>query len=263
MALEKAEAVVLRMYNWSESSRTAIFFTDRFGKLPLVDKGGRSAKSRRGRLMLFAHLEITFYKSQKETNGYLSDCHIVREFSVEKEGSLGRLAYGSAASELLNLLLPEHEAQTALFRYFLRYLEKITATDKQYLPALFAAFFLRTMSQLGYHPSLAFCVGCQREAEELMASSGKVHFSPERGGVVCPACQKPGEYYIGLSVEQLRLLSVLQRASLDEAATVPIGFGEASLLVETLTKFVKYHSGLVSDIKSLEFLDKLKSSHLT
>jgi hypothetical protein len=88
-------------------------------------------------------------------------------------------------------------------------------------------------------------------------------FSPERGGLVCPSCQKPGEYYIGLSPDQLRLLSVLQRASLDEAATVAIGFQEASLLVETLTKFVKYHSGLISDIKSLGFLDKLKSSQLT
>ena len=263
MALEKSEAVVLRMYNWSESSRTVIFFTDRFGKLPLVDKGGRSAKSKRGRLMLFAHLEISFYKSEKQTSGYLADCHVIREFSIEREGSLGRLAYGSAATELLNLLLPEQEAQTSLFHYLLLYLDKVSVVDKQYLPALFAAFLLRSMSQLGYHPSLAYCAGCRRESEEFMSRGSRIVFSPERGGVICPACQKPGEYYIGLSAEQLRLFSVLQRASLDEAATVPIGFGEASLLVETLTRFVKYHSGLISDIKSLEFLDKLKSSHLT
>jgi len=263
MALEKSEAVLLRMFNWSESSRTALFFTERYGKLPLVDKGGRSVKSRRGRLMSFAHLEVSFYKSEKQTTGYLSDCDILEEFSVEKEGSLGRLAYGSAASELLNLLLPEQEAQPALFRYFLRYLGKVSEIDKQYLPALFIAFFLRTMSQLGYHPSLSYCVGCSREVEKIEATPGKVMFSPERGGLVCPACQKPGECYIGLSAAQLRLMAVLQRASLDEAATVPINFQEASLLVETLTKFVRYHSGLVSDIKSLEFLDKLKSSQLT
>ena len=56
---------------------------------------------------------------------------------------------------------------------------------------------------------------------------------------------------------------MLQRASLEEGATVPIAFGEASLLIEALTKFLKYHSGLNSDIKSLEFLDKLKNSQLT
>lgn len=263
MALEKSEAVLLKMFNWSESSRTAVFLTQRFGKMPLVDKGGRSAKSKRGRLMSFAHLEISFYKSEKQTTGYLSDCDILEEFSVEKEGSLGRLAYGSAAAELLNLLLPEGEAQPALFAYFLRFLRQVSDAGKQFLPAIFVAFYLRTMSQLGYHPSLGFCTGCRKEAEKIEPGDGQMMFSPERGGLVCPSCQKPGEYYIGLSAEQLRLLSVLQRASLDEAATVPIGFQEASLLVDTLTKFLKYHSGLISDIKSLKFLDKLKSSQLT
>jgi len=263
MALEKSEAVVLRTYNWSESSRTAVFFTDRFGKLPLVDKGGRSAKSKRGRLIPFAHLEITFYKSEKQTSAYLRDCDIIREFSLEKPGTLGRLAYGSAASELLLLLLPEGEAQPVLFAYLLRYLARISESDRQYLPAIFIGFFLRTMSQLGYHPSLAYCVGCSKDLEDIAAVRGKLMFSPERGGLVCSSCQKPGEYYIGLSVQQARLLSVLQRASLDEAATVPLGFKEASLLVEALAGFVKHHSGLISDIKSLEFLDKLKSSQLS
>ncbi len=263
MALEKSEAVVLKTYNWSESSRTAVFFTARFGKVALVDKGGRSAKSKRGRLMPFAHLEVTFYKSEKQVSAYLRDCDIIREFSLEKSGSLGRLAYGSAASELLWLLLPEGEPQPALFVYFLRFLDKIAEQEKQFLPALFISFFLRTMSQLGYHPSLAYCTGCSKGQEEIAPTGGKLMFSAERGGLICPSCQKPGEYYIGLSVQQARLLSVLQRASLDEAATVPLGFQEATLLVDTLTKFVKHHSGLVSDIKSLEFLDKLKSSQLS
>lgn len=263
MALEKSEAVVLRMFNWSESSRTAVFFTERLGKIPLVDKGGRSAKSKRGRLLPMAHLELTFYRSEKQSNGYLSSTEVVREFSVEQDGSLGRLAYGSAGCELLNLMLPEGEANAGLFQYFLEYLTKVTSVPKQFLPAVFLAFFLRTMSQLGYHPSLAYCSGCNKESGEIELSGGKIMFSPERGGLVCPACQRPGEYYIGLSREQARLLSVIQRASLDEAATVPISFSEASLLVEALTKFLKYHSGLFSDIKSITFLDKLKDSRIT
>ena len=66
-----------------------------------------------------------------------------------------------------------------------------------------------------------------------------------------------------LSVKQHRLLTKLQQSSLDEAATVAIGFQEAAALVEALAGFLRYHSGLVSDIRSLEFLDKLKKSHLT
>ena len=63
MALEKTEAVVLKAFNWSESSRTVLFFSRRFGRIALVDKGGRSFKSKRGRVTPFAKLEISFYQS--------------------------------------------------------------------------------------------------------------------------------------------------------------------------------------------------------
>jgi hypothetical protein len=56
---------------------------------------------------------------------------------------------------------------------------------------------------------------------------------------------------------------VLQRASLEEAATVPLGYQEATTLVEALGDFLKFHSGLVTDLKSLEFLEKLKNTQLT
>lgn len=263
MPIEKSEAVILRMFNWSESSRTVIFFSDQQGKIPLVDRGGRSLKSKRGRLLRFARLELTYYRSEKETSGYISDCELVESFSVEGEGSLGRLAYGSAACELLYLLLPEDQTQPALYGYFIQFLRKLGVVDKQYLPAQFLTFLLRSMSFLGYHPSVDFCVGCRKENGKIDLVNGERRFSPERGGLVCPTCQRAGEYYIGLSTEQLRILSALQRASLDEAARVALGYQETSLLLEVLTKFLKYHSGLVSDLKSLEFLDKLKKAHLS
>lgn len=263
MALEKSQAVVLKMFNWSESSRTVLFFTDRFGKLALIDKGGRSLKTKRGRLQPFARLEITFYSSQKESSGYLSDVDTQRVYSLDRDGELGRLAYASAACELMYLLLPDEEAQSSLYRYFLTFLERMESSPKRALPALFLTFFLRSMSLLGFHPSVAYCVVSGVEAEKIVPESGRIMFSPKRGGLVSPACQKPGEYYIGLSVDQVKTLSVLQRASLEEAATVPLGFEDATYLVEVLGDFLKFHSGLISDLKSLEFLQKLKNAHLS
>ena len=85
-------------------------------------------------------------------------------------------------------------------------------------------------------------------------------FSPERGGFVCKTCQKPGEGYIPVSFEGARLLQILQRASLDEAASLPIGYQKAAGLLDVLTRFLKYHAGLTSYLKSLAFLEKLKNS---
>ena len=140
MSLEKSEAILLKAYNWSESSRTVVFFSVDYGRIALVDKGGRSMKSRRGRILPFARMEISFYHSQKETSGYVREIELIEAFSFEDNGSLGRLAYASAASELLNLLLPEEEPQQLLYHYFASFLKLVEKSDKKALPSLFVAF---------------------------------------------------------------------------------------------------------------------------
>ncbi|MFH1687801.1 MAG: DNA repair protein RecO [bacterium] len=270
MALSKTEAVVLKSFNWSESSRTVVFFTPGYGKLALVDKGGRSMKSRRGRLLPFALLELTFYSSQKETSGYISDVELIAELTFEGDGSLGRLAYGSAACELLYVLAPEEEPLRDLYDYFVSYLKLVDAVDKRSLPGLFLAFLLRTMAHLGYHPSLSNCVVCGKDIlptdidpDTPTDQSEAVAVSVERGGVVCEACQSPGDYYIHLAPRGIYLLRELQQASLREAATVPVGFRRASMVLEVLTKLLSFQSGLKGELKSLEFLQKLRQQTLT
>lgn len=261
MSLEKSEAILLKAFNWSESSRTVVFFSQDFGRIALVDKGGRSFKSKRGRLLPFARMEITFYHSEKETRGYIREVELVQACSLEGEGSLGRLAYASAASELLNLILPEDEPQRSLYGYFASYLAQVERVRKTALPALFTAFYLRALSQLGYHPSLAYCVGCGKELGQF-SDRGELKFAIERGGLVCEACQKPGEYYIGFSYDSYQRLLALQTSSLAEAAEIEVGFAEASRFLDALTKFLASQTGFKSDLKSLGFIDKLKNSQL-
>lgn len=261
MSLEKSEAILLKAFNWSESSRTVVFFTLDFGRLALVDKGGRSIKSRRGRIMPFARQEITFYGSRKETRGYVREVELVEVFSLDREGNVGRLAYASAATELLNLLLPEEEPQEQLYHYFAGFLGHVQSADKRSLASVFVAFYLRVLSQLGYHPSLAYCVSCGKSLDEF-GSSKTVNLAVDRGGIVCGACQRPGDYYIGFSSGSFRRLLRLQTASLDEAAAMVISFNEARSFLEALTSFAASQTGFKSELKSLEFINKLKNSQL-
>ncbi len=263
MPLEKSEAIILKSFNWSESSRMVVFFSEQFGKLKLTDRGGRSMKSKRGRLTPFARLDLTFYLSEKQSGGYISDSEMVELFSLERDGTLGRLAYASAACELLYLLVPEREDQPGLYRYVVSYLRLTDTVDKHSLPSLFICFFLRLLSQLGYHPSLAYCVSSGTPAEEFVPEGADVAFSAERGGIVSPPCQRPGEYYIRLSYAGFHHLKALQTASLAEAAAHRVTFAEAAVILEALAKFVRYQADLPANLKSLEFLDKLKKTHVT
>jgi DNA repair protein RecO (recombination protein O) len=261
MSLETTEAVVLKAFNWSESSRTVVLFTRDFGKLALVDKGGRRINGRRGRLVPFARLEVTFYHSEKESNGYISDVTLVGAYSLEGEGSLGRLAFASAGCELLYQLLSERERQAGLFEYFVTFLGLIETVPKQALAPVFLTFFIRLLSFLGYHPSLGYCVGCGKGEGELVNGDGRLNFSPERGGMVCGSCKTVGEYYIPFSPESHRLLLALQSASLKQAAELPVAYDETTRLLEALTKFVAYQADIKAELKSLAFLEKLKNSN--
>jgi len=262
MSLQTTEAVVLKTFNWSESSRTVVFFSRDFGRLALTDKGGRRINSRRGRLIPFSRLEITFYKSEKESAGYISDISLIESFSLEGDGALGRLAYTSAACELLYHLLSDGQVQTDLYRYFVTLLTLLDKVDRQSLPAVFLTFFIHLLSYLGYHPSLSACPGCGRGSEEL-ASEGTVLFSPKRGGGICSACQRAGEYYIPIPKSGYELLVQLQRAPLTQAVRLSTGYHETTLLLEALIKFVGYQTDLKAKLKSLEFLEKLKDSNST
>ena len=261
MPLQKTEAVILRTANWSESSRTVVLFSRDFGKITLVDKGGRRFSTKRGRLVPFARLEITFYASEKSANGYVSETEMLQLYAFEKEGTLGRLAYASAACELLNHLLSDQEPQKPLYNLFIAFLELTEDAEKKGLSALFIAFFLRLLSQLGYHPSLDRCVGCENDVSREQDGVGNFHFSPERGGFVCDTCQMPGEYYLPLSEGNARRLVTLQSSSLPEAASVSIGYKDLNVLLDALTKFMSFQTGVSTSLKSLGFLEKLKNSN--
>jgi len=265
MALEKSEAIILKSFNWSESSRTVVFFSRNHGKLPLIDKGGRSVKSKRGRLLPYCRLNLLYYASRKEGSGYISGADIVESFSLEGDGALGRLAYGSAACELLYLLLSEFQEQEELYDLFVFFLRQIETAPKEGLPSLFLCFFLKLLSILGYHPSLGYCVECKRESGDkkgLKINGAAFLFSPERGGIVCSACQKVGQSYIGLSDTEAEMLARLQTSSLSIAAQEGIGYNEATRMTDVVARFLQYHAGSGSDLKSLSFLDKLKRSQM-
>lgn len=262
MALQKTLAIVLKTYDWSESSRTISFFSKSYGQIYLIDKGGKSIKSKRGRVVPFSELELTFYESKKETGGYISDVELIRMFSLSGDGSLGRLAYASAACELLQLLLPKEEPLDDLYDYTISLIEKIDKAKKQALPSLFLSFYLRLLSKLGYHPSLSYCISCSREVSSFIKAGQRVSFSPERGGIICPSCQITGEYYIGLPYDGFAAMVQLQTASLGEAEKLTLGFNETSLMLDALVKFLEYQADVSSKIKSLEFLHKLKNTKL-
>jgi hypothetical protein len=88
-------------------------------------------------------------------------------------------------------------------------------------------------------------------------------FSPERGGVVCAACQTPGEQYIPLSRSDVNILSTLQKASLSEATGLSIKYGDAIRLIEAVLALARFQTGSMTEMKTLSFLKQLSDQQKT
>ena len=261
----KSEGIILKSVNWKEQSKVITVFTDNAGMQTIIDRGGRSLKTKRGRMMTFARLEIAYFKSEKSGTGYVAEAEPLETFQFEKEGTLGRLAFASAVLELLYDLLPKDEPQEELYNLTISYLRLINSKAKSSIIPLFLCYFLRLLSLLGYRPNFSGCIACGKDKEKMQISNsngGRFHlFSPERGGLVCSTCQIAGEYYIKLQSDRLDKINGLQTASLLEAAELKLKLEEAEEILELLIGFLKYQTDS-KDLKSLQFLDKLKKTNL-
>jgi len=97
-------------------------------------------------------MEIQYFKSEKSGAGYLSEIELLESFLLEKDGALGRLTFASAALEILYDLLAEDEPHPELYDITLQFLRLTDTGPKGGLISLFLAYFLRTLSYLGYRP---------------------------------------------------------------------------------------------------------------
>lgn len=96
---------------------------------------------------------------------------------------LGRTMHALGLLELLNAMLTEGEPQPQGFELLVRFLNRLETEDRPGLARIAAS--LRLLEQGGFAPSLETCPVCGC----AIGSRGGALFSPEAGGVVCPACR--------------------------------------------------------------------------
>src|SRR5215468_11853079 len=81
MAVEKAQALVLRTTDWSETSRIATLWTREHGKVRVLAKGGRRLKSAfENALDLLTHCSIVFLRKSSGSLDLLTEAQVRQRF---------------------------------------------------------------------------------------------------------------------------------------------------------------------------------------
>ncbi len=186
MTLLKTPAIALKSRKWGEADRIVTFYTLRFGKVRGVARGARRIKSRFGSaLEPFVHSELNLFEKGNDPLYRVTQADIREPFTRLRED----LALMAAAARLANLVAAvtaEADPGPPIFDALLAGLRTLQAGEEPGLTTLL--FQIKLLGLTGFRPQVDHCAACGRAWEEELAGVAGRPFSPQAGGLLCPAC---------------------------------------------------------------------------
>jgi DNA repair protein RecO (recombination protein O) len=176
--LKESEAIVLRTYPFRESDLLVTLFTRLEGK---VRGAARAAKKSRrrfgGALEPLTYVKVTYEDRERQELVRLDACEVI-ESPLSSEVSYPRAVALGHVAELLDELLPDREANDAVFRLALSVLAQLKG--QEFWPAI--TYFDLWMARLmGYLPDLSECLTCGR-----VLNGSRAYFHALADGLMCP-----------------------------------------------------------------------------
>ena len=250
MPMCRTEGIVLRTYDYSETSKIVSLYSKGFGKVKVIAKGARRPKSRFGAsLELITEVSFIFYKRENRELYTIGQCDILCPFPRLKV-HMTSLSYASAICELTDRLVVGEEPNPALYRAMREALQGIEEQPEEDPERFLWHFQLKSAGALGYRPHLDRCVSCGGAV-----NAPRVRFSYALGGPLCPACTRRDLSGSEVHLGTVRFLAWLDRYGATRAKVADALIGEVR---RALWDFLKYHTGDQLQLKSLAFLDQIE-----
>ena len=193
VSTEKAEAIIIRQADFSESSRVITFFSKEFGKFAALAKGAKRLKGPfDAALDLLSTCRIVFLRKSTGSLDLLTQASLVRKFTPAS-GNLQALYVGYYVAELLCLLTEDYDPDPRIFDLTVHALETLSSADVDTLFVV-VRFESRLLTLVGIMPNLDECSVC---GDPVKAGQKFAHWVSQ-GGLLCENCRQ--QEYAGRSV---------------------------------------------------------------
>jgi DNA repair protein RecO (recombination protein O) len=227
MSTEKTDALVIRLAEFSETSRVVTFFTRDFGRISAIAKGAKRLKGPfEAALDLLAACRIVFIRKSSAGLDILTEAQLLSRFKpIGRE--LDRFYGGYYLAELLAGLTEEYDPHPQLYDQAIGTLTRLQEGNAKIAVIRFELTVLREIGQL---PVFERCVECGRPAN----ADGTWRFSVSQGGLICPTCSKessPGNALSAGTAAILRRLSEDSDAVVERLSLSPRQLREARQVV--------------------------------
>lgn len=246
MAIQKTEAIILKVMPFRSTSLIVTFFTKAFGKVRGLVKGVRLEGERSGAIYeLFTNLEIVFYEKNR------SDLHLVSEgFMLNSytalQSRLESISYASYFAELVDEVSEVHDPHENIYSLLDFAFSYLPCMPGQRLARIFE---IKLLNEAGWLPHLENCLGCGKDLEYGF-------FSSRQGGLLCHSCASNFPDSKPLNAEPLAVLRYYTGHDLD--ACLKFGMTkQAETELETfMSRFLSER--LHRPLKTGQFLQKMK-----
>lgn len=177
MALTESEAIILRTYPFREADLLVTFFTRDGGKVRGVARSAKKSKRRFGGALEPLTYVRAFYDVRERQELVRLDACEVLESPLATNVSYARAVALAHVAELLDELLPDHEANDAIFRLTLSVLHALQTSDI-WMPVTYFELWLTRL--VGFLPEITECIVCGRAL-----NGSRAYFHALADGLMC------------------------------------------------------------------------------
>ncbi len=232
MPLKESEAIVLRTYPLRESDLLVTLFTRLEGKVRGVARAAKKSRRRfGGALEPLTYIKVAYDDRERYELARLDSCEVL-ESPLASEVSYPRAVALGHVAELLDEILPDREANDAVFRLALSVLAQLRGQEF-WLPVTYFDLWMARL--MGYLPELSECLACGRSL-----NGSRAYFHALGDGLVCPEHKRLASSE--MSAESRKLAAQMLRAQLstiDAAGSQKSGADLRKFLLQTLERHIE------------------------
>jgi DNA repair protein RecO (recombination protein O) len=205
MVLKESEAIVLRSYPLREADLLVTLFTRLEGKVRGVARSAKKSKRRfGGALEPLTYVKAYYEDRERQELARLDSCEVL-ESPLAFEVGYPRAVALAHVAELLDELLPDREANDAVFRLGLSVIAGLRGPDVWMPITYFELWMTRLM---GYLPELSECIVCGR-----VLNGSRAYFHALADGLMCADDKRLASSEI--STDSRALTAMMFRAPLE------------------------------------------------
>ena len=249
--LLRTDAIVLSSAVQGETSRRVTLYSRDKGKLTVLAKGARSARSHFGSsLQVASHVQIVFYYRSPHSLHILNEStHIELYHRILQDPD--KLAVAMRICELTSHLTESEDPDPVIYRLLILVMRILNDLDgKEKILLLY--FQLQLADTLGFAPAFE-----KNQVQNLPQHGGYLSFDT---GTITADVQA-GTPAARATRKALRAFAVLARADFDVALKWPISRTDLAKVHVLTEKFLKYHVADAYPTRGKNVLNKLSQTN--